>query len=41
MFTILKWIIALLLAGFSWLVAGYADEYFRPYKKTLIKTKKQ
>jgi hypothetical protein len=31
--TLLKWIIASLLAGFMWLVAGYTDEYFRPYKK--------
>ena len=30
---IIKWIVVILLAGFAWLVAGYADEYFRPYKK--------
>jgi hypothetical protein len=30
---LLKWIITVLLAGFMWLVAGYTDEYFRPYKK--------
>jgi hypothetical protein len=30
---LLKWILTVLLAGFMWLVAGYADEYFRPYKK--------
>jgi hypothetical protein len=33
MSTLLKWIAAGLLAGFMWLVAGYTDEYFRPYKK--------
>jgi hypothetical protein len=31
--TLLKWIAAGLLAGLTWLVAGYTDEYFRPYKK--------
>jgi hypothetical protein len=31
--TVLKWIATGLLAGLMWLVAGYADEYFRPYKK--------
>jgi len=30
---LLKWILTVLLAGFMWLVAGYTDEYFRPYKK--------
>jgi len=33
MITVLKWIGAGLLAGFLWLVAGYTDEYFRPYKR--------
>jgi len=33
MTTVLKWIAAVLLAGLTWLVAGYTDEYFRPYKK--------
>ena len=33
MVTLLKWIAAGLLAGLMWLVAGYTDEYFRPYKK--------
>jgi hypothetical protein len=33
MVTLLKWIVAGLLAGLMWLVAGYTDEYFRPYKK--------
>jgi hypothetical protein len=41
MTTILKWIFVGLLAGLTWLVAGYADEYFRPYKKirTTIRTR--
>jgi len=30
---LLKWITALLLAGFVWLVAIYTDEYLRPYKR--------
>jgi hypothetical protein len=30
---ILKWITALFLAGFVWLVALYTDEYLRPYKR--------
>jgi hypothetical protein len=29
----LKWITALVLAGFLWLVAVYTDEYLRPYKR--------
>ena len=33
MITVLKWIVGALIAGFLWLVAGYTDEYFRPYKK--------
>jgi hypothetical protein len=40
MFTIVKWIAAVLLAGLAWLVAGFTDEYFRPYKKIRINTKK-
>jgi hypothetical protein len=41
MFVIVKWIIAALLAGFAWLVTGYAIEYFRPYKKISIKLRKK
>jgi hypothetical protein len=43
MITLLKWIVAGLLAGLMWLVAGYTDEYFRPYKRarTPVKNKKQ
>lgn len=33
MITVLKWILGALIAGFMWLVAGYTDEYLRPYKK--------
>lgn len=33
MIVVLKWIAALLVAGFVWLVGVYTDEYFRPYKK--------
>jgi hypothetical protein len=33
MVTLLKWIAAGLIAGLMWLVAGYTDEYLRPYKK--------
>jgi hypothetical protein len=33
MVTVLKWVIGALMAGFLWLVAGYTDEYLRPYKK--------
>lgn len=33
MFTALKWITALVVAGFLWLVALYTDEYLRPYKR--------
>ena len=32
MTTVLKWILGALLAGLTWLVAVYTDEYFRPYK---------
>jgi hypothetical protein len=31
--TTLKWIAAVLLTGFVWLVALYTDEYLRPYKQ--------
>lgn len=41
MSTILKWIATVLLAGLVWLVAGYTDEYFRPYKKIVINTKQK
>lgn len=33
MVTVLKWILGALVAGLLWLVAGYTDEYLRPYKK--------
>jgi hypothetical protein len=33
MVTVLKWILGALMAGLLWLVAGYTDEYLRPYKK--------
>ena len=35
-----KWIAAVLLAGFVWLVGLYTDEYFRPYKKIRASIKK-
>ena len=41
MFVIVKWIIAALLTGFAWLVAGYTIEYFRPYKKINIRFRKR
>ena len=41
MFVIVKWILAVLLAGFAWLVTGYTIEYFRPYKKIGIRRKKK
>lgn len=33
MSALLKWIAAIIVAGFVWLVGVYTDEYFRPYKK--------
>jgi len=35
MFTLIKWIVTLLIAGFLWLVGKYTAEYFdfKPYKK--------
>jgi hypothetical protein len=33
---LLKWISAVLLAGFVWLVAVYTEEYLRPYKKVRV-----
>jgi hypothetical protein len=33
MITVLKWVLGALVAGLLWLVAGYTDEYLRPYKK--------
>ena len=41
MSTLIKWTVAILLAGLTWLVAGYTDEYFRPYKKIRMKTMKR
>ena len=38
---IIKLIAALLFGGLTWLVAGYTAEYFRPYKKIKINTKKK
>lgn len=37
--TILKWIIAVLLAGFMWLVGLYTNEYLRPYKHIRVRNK--
>ena len=39
MFTLIKWILAALLAGLTWLVAEYTTEYFRPYKKIRVRIK--
>lgn len=33
MTVLLKWIAAVVFAGFLWLIGSYTDEYFRPYKK--------
>ena len=41
MFAIVKWIVAALIAGFAWLVTGYTIEYFRPYKKIDVKSRKK
>ena len=40
MSVILKWIAAVLIAGFVWLVGVYTDEYFRPYKQVGTSTRK-
>lgn len=41
MSTVIKWTVTILAAGLAWLVAGYTDEYFRPYKKIRINTSKK
>jgi hypothetical protein len=41
MSTVIKWTAAALLAGLAWLVAGYTDEYFRPYKKIKMNTQRK
>ena len=41
MIVIVKWIAAAALAGFAWLVTGYTIEYFTPYKKIGIRTRKK
>jgi hypothetical protein len=41
MFTVLKWIVGAFIAGFLWLVAGYTDEYLRPYKKIKASARKK
>jgi hypothetical protein len=35
MFTFIKWIVVLVLAGLAWLVGKYTAEYFdiKPYRK--------
>lgn len=33
MFTIIKWIVAAVFAGFAWLIGKYTVEYYRPYKR--------
>jgi len=33
MFTLIKWIVTILLAGLAWLIGSYTTEYFRPYKR--------
>jgi hypothetical protein len=40
MTTLLKWIFGVLLAGLAWLIAVYTDEYFRPYKKIRMGSKR-
>ena len=37
MFALIKWIFVGLFAGLAWLVAGYALEYFRPYKRVEVR----
>jgi len=37
---LIRWLAAALLAGLAWLVAGYTTEYFRPYKKIGVNTRK-
>ncbi|HLE90395.1 MAG TPA: hypothetical protein VI753_04530 [Anaerolineales bacterium] len=41
MSTVIRWIAAVLLAGLTWLVAGYTAEYFRPYKKIRMNVRKK
>jgi hypothetical protein len=36
---LLKWLTAVLLTGFVWLVALYTDEYLRPYKRIRVRNK--
>jgi len=33
MITLVKLVLGLLLAGFTWLVGRYTTEYFRPYRR--------
>ena len=40
MITIVKWIVASMFAGFTWLLTVYAVEYFRPYKKIEIRVRR-
>jgi hypothetical protein len=41
MFVVVKWIAAALFTGFAWMVTGYTIEYFRPYKKPSIRSRKK
>jgi hypothetical protein len=38
-FVVIKWVSAGLLAGFAWLVRGYAMEYFKPYQRVGIRVR--
>jgi hypothetical protein len=40
MIAIVKWIVTMLFAGFTWLCTVYAVEYFRPYKRVEVRIKK-
>ena len=37
---VIKWMAAVLLTGLAWLVTGYTVEYFRPYQKIRVNTRK-
>ena len=40
MITIVKWIVTVLFASFTWLFTVYAVEYFRPYKRVEVRIKR-
>lgn len=40
MATLFKWMVSIILAALAWLVTGYTVEYFRPYNKNQVRSRR-